>query len=302
MVFVLTGLVVSAQSPGLCIDTKTSKDCQKYPGYQCVSVHTDIPAIGIISQCVNSTNFCGGSKVGRCPTFTSWSTPYQQIQPLCGFQEVPNCLNGEKTVDCVETTLQNENGGERKVIGIYKCVDRKMYQNKSLGFLDLTPEQIKSCEGNQSTPQGYLGLCHSHGTCAPIKSSSPKFMCVCNAGYNINDNCLSPVDNSCDSLGQCGDRGSCDLNTGKCVCKTAAVGDQCSKCDAGATAEFVCNGQGTCGIDGICRCKKGYQGIMCETVNNSKSPMDSSGLEDPSSAIVASVSSIVLGAIFIYWM
>ena len=177
-----------------------------------------------------------------------------------------------------------------------------MYQNKNMGFLDFTAKQINSCDGNRSNPLGYLGLCNSHGTCAPTNSFSPEYRCICNAGYSINDKCLTPVGNVCDAFGQCGDMGSCDPKTGQCVCKAGAAGDQCSKCDPTAPSDIVCNGQGTCGMNGICQCQEGYQGIMCETVKRSNSSLDGSSAPSGATQIVTSVSSILVGALVISWI
>jgi hypothetical protein len=302
-----TDTATTSSRPGLC-KGKGDSDCAKYPGYTCVSVESGIPSIGMLSQCVKSTNPCGGGVAGPCPSFSSWPKTYRRVQPVCAFQEVANCVNAvdangkplkpsknseAMTVDCYQTTFNNNT-----VLGIYKCVDRKIFEETNMG--GLAAKQIKACDGNRTTPQGDLGLCNSHGTCAPTNAFSPEYKCICNAGYSINDKCLLAVDNVCDAFGQCGDKGSCDPKTGQCVCKKGAAGDQCSKCDPAASPEDVCNGptQGSCGIDGTCQCKEGYEGIMCE--KSVSTDVDSEPAA--SSASLSSVSTIVLGVFFLYWM
>ncbi|RHY06120.1 hypothetical protein DYB36_007751 [Aphanomyces astaci] len=269
--------------PGICRGSGASADCTKYgTGYSCVSVESNIAGMSLLSQCVRG-QACGGNVNGQCPTFTSWPASTRVVQPICAFTEVPNCenalnadgtsvvaANSNKTVACFEANFAS--GTLTKTVnGIYKCVDQKMYRDKAMGFLDLTETHLKSCAGNITTDNNgvrvNLGLCNSHGTCAPKSPLSSEYGCICNAGYTPTDNCFVAVGNVCDGFGQCGSNGACSPTTGQCVCKPGARGNQCSLCDATAPAESVCTNRGSCGIDGTCLCTLGYEGLQCETVS-----------------------------------
>ncbi|CAK4084576.1 unnamed protein product [Aphanomyces euteiches] len=269
--------VAAATLPGQC---KTNKDCETYgSGYSCISVQTNIAGITLASQCVLGSA-CGGNIAGKCPTFSSWSSSYQKIQPVCAFTTADNCNNviantteppattssttqSPSTVNCYGATFSANN--ESVIVnGIYKCIDSVLYSSNNLGGLrNLTDSQLKACQGN-ATSGG--GLCNGHGTCAPVATLSSTYQCVCNQGYAASDNCLVAVSNVCDNFGSCGSGNSCDPKTGQCVCTGGTKGPQCSQCDASSSA--ACNGNGLCNAnDGTCKCSPGYTGPLCGTKN-----------------------------------
>ncbi|RHY20078.1 hypothetical protein DYB35_012624 [Aphanomyces astaci] len=291
-----TAPAVISSRPGICKGTGASADCAKYgQGYSCVAVESKVIGATLLSQCVRG-NACGGNLNGRCPTFTNWPASIRRVQPVCAFSEVPNCDNAmnadgtssvavnDKTVSCFGATFVSATNSShtKKVNGIYKCVDQKLYREKNMGFLDLTEKQLRACAGNVTTNNNgvrvSLGLCNAHGTCAPKSSLSGEYGCICNAGYSANDNCFVAVGNVCDAFGQCGSNGACDPKSGKCVCKPGSTGNQCSKCDPTAPAESVCTNRGSCDVGGTCQCNVGFEGLQCET--RSRPVLDDSTTED----------------------
>ncbi|KAF0741243.1 hypothetical protein Ae201684_003532 [Aphanomyces euteiches] len=274
---------VLVSRPGVCKGSGRTTDCTKFGAdYSCVAVESNIPGMEVLSQCVRG-KACGSNINGKCPTFTSWPAKMRVVQPICAFTEVPNCenalnadgtsivtANSNKTVACFGATFVSGNA-TKTVNGIYKCVDQKMYQDRAMGYLDLTEKHLHACAGNVTTNsngvQTTLGLCNAHGTCTPTLPLGREYGCLCNSGYSTKDKCLVPVGNVCDGFGQCGSNGACNPKTGQCVCKPGATGDQCALCDVSAPKEDVCNGHGNCGIDGKCLCSPGREGLHCETVS-----------------------------------
>ncbi|OQS03867.1 hypothetical protein THRCLA_03852 [Thraustotheca clavata] len=279
--------------PGLC---NTSKDCAKYTKgsnvYSCIAVKSNIVNLTTLKQCVLGDG-CSGGKAGSCPTFTSWPQKFRQVQPVCAFVAVPNCnsaVNSQGQVVSVRslreqaakpgnvTCFQAKFGSNSSssddsatVYGIYQCVDKKLYAEKNLGYLDNTPKQLQSCAGNVTVVNGQSVsnvLCNGHGTCVPQTDFSDIYKCLCSTGYSDKDNCGAATGNVCSAFGQCGN-GNCNPDTGKCVCPYGSTGDQCSKCDPAqnnnASVTNMCNGNGKCGIDGTCQCSDGYLGTNCET-------------------------------------
>ncbi|KAF0684038.1 Aste57867_23959 [Aphanomyces stellatus] len=265
--------LVHAAQPGQCIN---DKDCASYgSGYTCVSVQTTIANIAMASQCVLGTP-CGGNNAGKCPTFSSWSTSYQKIQPLCAFVPVTaaNCVDPTQSnasttnaVNCYVGSF-SANNVTKTVNGIYKCVDVKMYQAQNLGAIqNLTATQLQACAGDASTGGA---LCNNHGTCAPTGSLSPVYRCACNSGYSASDNCFNATSNACDNFGSCGAGNTCDATTASCKCAIGTRGDQCALCDA--TASNACtNGNGVCNLNGTCTCNPGYVGSLCQTATTPSS-------------------------------
>ncbi|OQR93410.1 hypothetical protein ACHHYP_02557 [Achlya hypogyna] len=280
--------ILSAQRPGYC--SKTA-DCAKFgTGYSCVSVKSEVVGVSTLKQCVKG-NVCSGNVAGACPTFTSWTpAKYRQIKPVCAFVAVPNCnqaMNAQGqvvqvralresaakpagNVTCFQVTFPgaDESDSPIKVNGIYQCVDETYFVSKNLGQ-SLTSKQLKQCTGNTTASGGIsksLGLCNSHGTCAPTNAFSNDYQCICSTGYSPNDQCFNATGNTCDAFGQCG-LGRCDVETGRCLCPPGTTGNQCSLCDPlqnNNASVTMCNGQGSCGLEGTCMCNATYTGSNCE--------------------------------------
>nr|AIG56179.1 secreted protein [Achlya hypogyna] len=263
--------LTKAQTPGQC---KSTPDCAQYgSGYTCVAVQTAIAGIALASQCVLGTT-CGGNTPGQCPTFSSWSSKYQKIQPVCAFTNVTNCVapikagdtassaSGSTSVNCYQATF-TVNNITQVVNGIYKCVDSGLYVSQNLGAItNLTTTQMDVCAGNVSTSGG--ALCNGHGTCAPSSPFSSKYQCICNEGYSPSDNCNIAVSNVCNAFGSCGAGNTCDTSSKQCSCSTGTKGPQCSLCDSTAPAANQCNGNGVCNAAGACTCNTGYTGSLCQ--------------------------------------
>jgi hypothetical protein len=272
-IVLLATTLVSAQQPGQC---KTTPDCAQYgSGYTCVAVQSAIAGITLASQCVSGTT-CGGNTPGQCPTFSSWSSKFQKIQPVCAFTNVTNCVNpikdgstassaaGSTNVNCYQATF-TANNVSQIVNGIYKCVDSGIYVSQNLGAItNLTTTQMDTCAGNTSTSGG--ALCNGHGTCAPTIAFSSKYQCICNEGYSSSDNCNVATSNVCDSFGSCGSGNSCDTTSKQCSCSSGTKGPQCSLCDSTAPASNQCGGNGVCSTEGVCKCNSGYTGSLCGKV------------------------------------
>ncbi|OQR81750.1 hypothetical protein THRCLA_11448, partial [Thraustotheca clavata] len=254
------------------------------------------------SQCVLGTT-CGGNSAGQCPTFSSWSSSYQKIQPVCAFVNVTNCVNFIKagseakatsgsgstsTVNCYQATF-SANNISQVVSGIYKCVDSGLYVSQNLGAIkNLTTTQMDVCAGNLTTSVG--ALCNGHGTCAPTAAFSSKYQCICNEGYSATDNCNVATSNVCNAFGSCGAGNTCDTTSKQCSCTTGTTGPQCSLCDPTASSSVVCNGNGVCSSSGTCTCNSDYTGSLCSrtaTTNSTGSNKSSS-----SSHLVASLATI----------
>ncbi|CAK4073609.1 unnamed protein product [Aphanomyces euteiches] len=292
MAIALSSLHLSsaASQPGQC---KADTDCTTYgTGYSCISVQTDIAGITLASQCVLGSA-CGGNIAGKCPTFSSWSTSYQKIRPVCALVAAENCQNvtatttvapntsttaKPTTVECFSTTYSDGNSSVL-VTGIYKCVDADIYESSNLGGIaNLTAKQLKQCQGNTTA----AGLCNGHGTCAPSSSLSSSYQCICNQGYSSSDNCLVAISNVCDNFGSCGSGNTCDSKTGQCICTGGTQGSQCSLCNA--SSSLACNGNGKCdALEGTCTCNSGYTGSLCDTKNSTSSGGSSGGTSGGSS-------------------
>ncbi|KDO31663.1 hypothetical protein SPRG_03582 [Saprolegnia parasitica CBS 223.65] len=311
--------VTLATQPGKC---NTSKDCKT--GFQCVAVESDMTGVKMLRQCVKGV-VCSGNVAGACPSFSNWKPEnYRLVEPVCAFAPAPNCnsaINAQGqvvqvrrslketatakpgNVTCYQMTYPSVDGSDPvKVNGIYRCVDKKIYLSQSLGST-YTQKQITSCAGNASTSGGVsvnLGLCNGHGSCAPTNSFSAEYKCICSTGYSINDNCFNATGNTCDTYGQCG-LGNCDIATGLCKCPVGSIGNQCSLCDPtmnNKTDVTMCNGKGSCGIDGQCVCNSGYAGANCATKVKVNSTGSSSGSKTaaPSAAVATHASIALLGA------
>jgi len=241
--FLITLVNTNAQNTGQC---KSTSDCKQYGDkYSCVSVQTSYPGLLLTSQCV-AGNICSGNIPGNCPTFNSWSSTYQKIQPVCVFTKVSNCNNNNNnnTVTCY-----NINSTE----GIYKCIDIITFKQTNTSNLN-----INNCQVNNTIPDN---LCNGHGTCSPDSVFSTIYKCICNKGYSSTDTCKNPSSNSCNSFGSCGSGNTCSTITGVCECSSDKTGNQCSLCNSNSTN--ACNGNGKCNSDGSCTCNKGYTGKFC---------------------------------------
>ncbi|ETV96364.1 hypothetical protein H310_10522 [Aphanomyces invadans] len=311
----LTASFASAALPGQC---KTDSNCAQFgQGYTCVSVQSNVAGIALASQCVLGSA-CGGNTPGKCPTFSSWTSKFQQIQPVCAFAPAENCvptrppvLEGEEmainpvttanpaSVNCYTATF-TANNDTVKVQGIYKCLDAEIYTSQNLGGLqNLTDSQMQACQGNATDSFTPPALCNGHGTCSPVGSLSSTYRCVCNQGYSVDDNCLKAVSNVCDSFGSCGQGNTCDPTTGQCICSEGTTGPQCSLCDGSPAA---CSTNGACS-DGVCTCKDGYIGTFCEKIKPATpSPSTTDSGNGTGSAATATVSMAVAAVGLLTWV
>ena len=302
------GLLVSNAAarrsrPGQC---KTDKDCDRYGGATCVSVENDIVNVELASQCVfgdPQTEICGGLVPGKCPTFSSWTKKYQDIQPICAFIDPGNCGEPGATseenkrknkVECATLVVPGETKRLKdiKVTGIYACVDRQMYVNENLGHTkNQTDTHLENCAGNETVSDALL--CNGQGTCAADGKQSLNYRCQCNLGYSESDNCFEASSNACDAFGQCGEGGSCNTDKSSCECEEGVSGDQCSGCQD----DTGCNGQGTCvkqtvGSEvGDCKCNEGFEGDFCAKRQTDDDSDDATAVQH---SIIAAMSCIAL--------
>jgi hypothetical protein len=125
-------------------------------------------------------------------------------------------------------------------------------------------QDVLSCNDVLATSPS---VCNGTGNCTPEG-------CDCDDGYEgLNCDSISASVVSCNGIpitneSVCSGNGTCKLLAGEpvCVCFSEYTGTNCelsrdSFVSCGGTP--VCNDHGTCGIDGICDCDDGYEGITC---------------------------------------
>ena len=315
--------VESKSRPGQCTD---DSDCAQFGGATCVSVESDIAGLETASQCVfgdPQKDICGGLTPGKCPTFSSWPKKYQNIQTICAFVDPDNCGKPGSTsienkrknkVNCDTLVLPGETKGAKdiKVTGIYACVDRDYYEKNNGGHTkNQTDTHLEKCAGNETMTEPLL--CNGQGTCSADGHLSRNYKCKCNDGYSESDNCFKASSNKCNNFGQCGKKGSCNIEKSSCECDDGASGNQCSGCQDDTT----CNGKGTCvkengKSDGVCKCNTGFEGEFCtKDIAKAKAKAKAkanrraniAGAKDDATAvqhsIIASMSCIILVLSFI---
>ncbi|KAG2775150.1 hypothetical protein JG687_00003045 [Phytophthora cactorum] len=259
------------ERPGICEETE---DCTA-DGYQCVALQTTRAGTDTVKQCLpkeQDSDVCSGQYPGLCPTFSSWTSPYNQISSVCTYKPAEKCVTGATNsssgssngVICV-AGAKDSNG--ESIDAIYGCVD---FDTSALEVLfgdedanDLADDLatasalISNCLSTNATSNSTL-LCAGQGTCIPDTIGSLNYTCRCNVGYS-GDFCDIIDSNKCQLPGQCA-TGVCNLETQECECAAGTTGDQCSECDA--TSDKACNGKGTCS-DSVCECEDGWEGLQC---------------------------------------
>jgi len=270
--------------PGLC-GNQDSSACPD--NSKCISVESIFPGVTDTSQCTESP-LCSGRDSGNCPTFSNWGADYSQIMAVCAFYEPQNCkkqpiLDSPNSSAPNESTGANSSQGNSGMVdcytvkvkigsetvdkkGIYKCVHWENYKSDSSLYAQ-ADAHLESCKSKDGK-----GICNGAGTCSSKNMEDiTAYGCVCNAGYDAEDNCLTILSNKCNGQGQC-NAGSC-VN-GECKCDGGFEGNQCTKCVKG---ENECKGGGECQADGTCKCKEGYKGKYCEQKSASGDLPDGGG-------------------------
>lgn len=254
--------------PGQCSKTRPCQDGT------CVSVANNLVGVEKVSQCTIEP-VCGGNSPGACPTFSSWPPKYK-IQPMCQFVDPGNCAESgatqsdneeDETVTCYNLNVKTENYTV-SILGIYKCIDVDLFK-ETVNMTIVLEEAKESCKGNSTDSQ----LCNGQGTCSPNGALQLGYKCLCNLGYSSQDNCLEPQSNSCNNLGQCGSKGTCNTSTNECDCLEGTGGNQCAQC----ISEKGCNENGEC-QNGKCICNEGYIGEFCNLRDGTSSSSDASSI------------------------
>ncbi|KAG7376347.1 hypothetical protein PHYPSEUDO_013708 [Phytophthora pseudosyringae] len=278
------------ERPGICEETE---DCTA-DGYQCVALQTTRSGTDTVKQCLpkeQDTDVCSGQYPGLCPTFSSWTSPYNQISSVCTYKPAEKCVTGTSSksgssdgVICVSGAKDTSG---KSIDAIYGCVD---FDTSALEVLfgdddatslsdDLGTASalVESCLSTNATSNSTL-LCAGQGTCVPDAIGSLTYMCRCNVGYS-GDSCDVIDSNKCQLPGQCA-TGVCNLETQECECAAGTTGDQCSECDA--TSDKACNSKGTCS-DSVCECEEGWEGLQCTKESATKKSSKSTSSKDSTS-------------------
>ena len=272
-VFLASYVAVSSASsnkPGSCKRENGKNVCPENTG-SCVSVKNDFAGISNAAQCTIEP-VCSGNQPGACPTFSAWPRTFLRLQPMCAFIEPDNCkaTSTVDNVDCFEQSLTFE---DETIVtsGIYGCVDATLYASDNLGyFQNFTTTQLAVCEGEDDDSN----LCNGQGTCSPVAAMSSTYACICNKGFTEADNCLAPTSNECNSAGQCGAGGKCNVIVQECECLDGIGGTQCNEC----TTDVSCGGEtgtvgetaGTCDTASkTCKCNSGFTGPFCYSITAS---------------------------------
>jgi len=322
----LTPVIAKSDSstPGECED---SEDCED--GYQCVSLQTTRAGTETVSQCLpyNATDtnaVCSGTNWGLCPSFSSWKTPYDQINSVCTYFPATECVTGTETsnsgssqtgVQCIGVN----DGSGSTYTALYGCVDFDTSDSELLfggsytsasRSASETADQLadvlgsaqaieegcyptNSSSGNSSSSgTSSTNLCSGHGTCYPTSTSGDEYACLCNVGYN-GTYCSGVSSDECALPGQCL-TGECDLESKTCKCEEGTTGNQCSECDPDSSK--ACNGNGKCSSSGKCTCDKGYTGTFCDGGKGASKKSGSTG--DSQSASISTMS-IFMGSMVV---
>lgn len=269
------------ERPGICEETE---DCTA-KNYECVALQTTRADTDTVKQCLpkeQDTDVCSGQYPGLCPTFSSWTSPYNQISSVCTYKPAEECVSGSTSssgegVICVAGAT--DASGE-SIDVIYGCVDfdtsslEVLFGDKDADSLaedlDTASALVDNCLSTNSSSNSTL-LCTGQGTCVPDSVGSLNYTCRCNEGYS-GSYCDIIDSNKCQLPGQCA-TGVCNLDTNECECEEGTTGDQCSECDA--TSDKACNGKGTCS-DSVCTCDDGWEGLQCTKESATKSTKKSS--------------------------
>ncbi|KAF4323367.1 hypothetical protein BBO99_00003311 [Phytophthora kernoviae] len=256
------------ERPGICEETE---DCTA-KNYECVALQTTRSGTDTVKQCLpkeQDTDVCSGQFPGLCPTFSSWTNPYNQISSVCTYKPAEKCVTGSKSssgegVICVSGAADADG---KSIDVIYGCVDFDTSAlevlfgdddaDKLADDLGTAAALVENCLSTNSSSNSTL-LCTGQGTCMPDAGGSLSYTCRCNEGYS-GSYCESIDSNKCQLPGQCA-TGVCNLETNECECAEGTTGDQCSECDA--TSDKACNGKGTCS-DSECTCEEGWEGLQC---------------------------------------
>ena len=217
---------------------------------------------------------------------------------LCSIQNTgPGCSNNYYGIDC-NTYCDPKNCNSAKKIKNSQiiCIFLILFLGFILEYLFIKNNDIRQNNFvNYSIIFAILAITITAATLCGIENNGPG----CNDGY-YGDNCTT----YCDAKYTCNGNGTCDPNTGACVCKNSNFADvYCKNCKAdqypfndcsiNCTSAVNCNNNGKCGPDGkscICNnprfdpkrnckansCLPGWEGDTC---SNKICPKNKDGIE-----------------------
>ena len=145
-----------------------------------------------------------------------------------------------------------------------------------------------SCEKWNLDETSDVGLCDAINCGQHGTCDINTGLCVCDAGWMGQDCSVENPNDPCLSV-DCGEHGTCNSATGLCTCDEGWTGENCTiEIVVGPCENVDCGLHGTCNSDtGICDCDTGWAGANCDSVSTFFLVLGSAQLDEMGYGITA---------------